>query len=1318
MTLLYSGTYSSGVTLSSTTESSIDIGSSAYLSNSAGGSYAFDAETISVGTITSAGQLMGQQTGLRFIGAGVATLGTIVNRTDGTVVGRIQGIYVSGAVGTIVNAGYIRGPNGFGVQSLEGGQVTDLSTGTIIGADIGVYMQATATVTNAGTIVSGFGYGVFLTEGGDVSNQSNGEISGGIEIAAAAGSVTNAGYILGRLSAYGLLMTDGGGVANQVSGTISGVGTGLGVRAASAVVTNAGVISGTANASSGTSSLGVYLFAGTVENLSTGTITGGSNGIYIDNGGKVFNAGVISGANKYGVRLNGGTVDNLSTGSISAGAIGVYVGGTIAGTVMNAGYIGGGKFGVLLYPGSAGTGDVDNESTGTIHGTTDGVFIDELGANVTNAGSIFGFTYGASLAGGTVTNLSSGAIGLVDSVAGVPYEPSIGVHMVSGDGTVVNAGLIQGSTYAVELGNAFTNRVIVDPGGEFVGTVNGGATVGGTLVNTLELASGASAGLISGLGTQFINFEQTVIDAGAQWTLTGANTQAAGTTLTNAGELAISGGGLNDAGGIVNNGDIEDDSSLTAASLNGTGLVEIGDGGTLTISGVVSTTETIGFAGTGLLSVTPAATPGQIDGLGGGGRIELSGVADATGASIVNGNTLAIARSASATIDLTLDPTQSYADDVFPIVIVAGVETIETADQVGPTVISAGESESVTGTQATTLAANASGTGGITVTGAGASFTTTGSFTVGDTSLASLLIEGGGGVTTTAGAVIANASGAAGTQVDVSGAKSDWRIAGALTIGANTSGQLDISGGGTVTAGSLDTAAIASAEGQITVTGPGSEMIVSGSATISDDGAGVLSVLNGASFSAQSLTIGSQGDSSGALIVSGNGTTLTVSGGLNIGTALGTGDLTVGPGAVIDASVIDLQGGVVLEGGLLDPTVFIENGGSTTGGYGTIASGFILLEGTVLSNGSKAGKSTEVLQGTLVGGGTATIGGTTSVNSPGILQMASHDTIEVSGAVLNAATTTFTDNLTPTGTYTVINSVIDVVFQDGTGVLQLDDIAAFGGTIATWRSGDEIIVAGGTLSGLGVSNGNTLTVNDSGSGAGVGGVDSIIFASAIDAGGFGIINGDTIVACFAKGTRIETGTGWIAVEALAVGDTVLTADGGHEPIVWLGQRAVNCAAHPTPAAVWPVCVQAGAFGAGVPARDLYLSPDHAVFVNEVLVPVKMLINGTSIARTQRNEITYFHVELPRHAVIHAEGLPVESYLDTGDRANFHLAGATIRLFPDFAAWHTPEMARLWETHGAAPFVTTGKDLAIAKAFVAANAPPREFSRARSTSITR
>ena len=49
----------------------------------------------------------------------------------------------------------------------------------------------------------------------------------------------------------------------------------------------------------------------------------------------------------------------------------------------------------------------------------------------------------------------------------------------------------------------------------------------------------------------------------------------------------------------------------------------IGAGSTLTASGSVGYAQTVAFAGGGLLALVPTLFSGQIDGLGGGGRIEL-----------------------------------------------------------------------------------------------------------------------------------------------------------------------------------------------------------------------------------------------------------------------------------------------------------------------------------------------------------------------------------------------------------------------------------------------------------------------------------------------------------------------------------------------------------------------------------------------------------------------------------------------------------------------------------------------------------------------
>ena len=48
-----------------------------------------------------------------------------------------------------------------------------------------------------------------------------------------------------------------------------------------------------------------------------------------------------------------------------------------------------------------------------------------------------------------------------------------------------------------------------------------------------------------------------------------------------------------------------------------------------------------------------------------------------------------------------------------------------------------------------------------------------------------------------------------------------------------------------------------------------------------------------------------------------------------------------------------------------------------------------------------------------------------------------------------------------------------------------------------------------------------------------------------------------------------------------------------------------------------------------------------MFIDDVLIPVKHLINGASIVQMKVNEVTYHHVELPRHDVILAEGLPTK-----------------------------------------------------------------------------
>ena len=255
-------------------------------------------------------------------------------------------------------------------------------------------------------------------------------------------------------------------------------------------------------------------------------------------------------------------------------------------------------------------------------------------------------------------------------------------------------------------------------------------------------------------------------------------------------------------------------------------------------------------------------------------------------------------------------------------------------------------------------------------------------------------------------------------------------------------------------------------------------------------------------------------------------------------------------------------------------------------------------------------------------------------------------------------------------------------FAGTTGQLTLANPALMQGTIIGFNAGETLSLAGLTdVTGVTLTAGNTLTVTES-AGPGL----TLRFDPAQSfSGTFGqaLVGGATsiTVSCFASGTLIRTPDGAVPVEHLRPGLRVLTQRGESVEIVWTGHRTVDCRHHPDPATVCPVRVRAGAFGPGLPSRDLLLSPDHALFVDDVLIPVRHLITGGAIRQMVMAEVTYHHIELPAHDVILAEGLPVESYLDTGGRANFG-TGGVVRLFPDFNA-------RLWEMAGCAPLVSNG-----------------------------
>jgi hypothetical protein len=216
-----------------------------------------------------------------------------------------------------------------------------------------------------------------------------------------------------------------------------------------------------------------------------------------------------------------------------------------------------------------------------------------------------------------------------------------------------------------------------------------------------------------------------------------------------------------------------------------------------------------------------------------------------------------------------------------------------------------------------------------------------------------------------------------------------------------------------------------------------------------------------------------------------------------------------------------------------------------------------------------------------------------------------------------------------------------------------------------------------------------------------------------------------IVPCFAAGTRLATPRGSILVERLREGDMLLTVSGKPRPVQWIGRRTLDCTRHISPERVKPIRIAAHAFGENRPSRALLLSPDHSVFVEDVLIPAKHLVNGTTVTQIDVRTVTYYHIELPVHDVLLAEGLPAESYLETGGRFAFQNGGGAMQLHPDFA----PDEARVgmvWRNFGYAPLIGSNGEVDRVRARLACQAQMLGFpvdcgpqpDRNRKTKLTR
>ncbi len=231
-------------------------------------------------------------------------------------------------------------------------------------------------------------------------------------------------------------------------------------------------------------------------------------------------------------------------------------------------------------------------------------------------------------------------------------------------------------------------------------------------------------------------------------------------------------------------------------------------------------------------------------------------------------------------------------------------------------------------------------------------------------------------------------------------------------------------------------------------------------------------------------------------------------------------------------------------------------------------------------------------------------------------------------------------------------SDLPIDFGKGGGTLDFSGVFAdYTGTITGFGTGDSILGNGINFGGdplVAHYANDVLTITDPGRPT-----QSVTFAIAGDytSANFNVQDNPngiefeiSYTPCFASGTSIATMDGDVAVERLAVGQAIRLHGRGSACITWIGHRRQHGGK--------VVRVRAGTLGPGAPRRDLILSADHGLYLDGVLVPAGLLADGETIVTEHRDEVTFWHVELDRHATLLAEGAPAESYLDTGNRRQF------------------------------------------------------------------
>jgi hypothetical protein len=1033
-----------------------------------------------------------------------------------------------------------------------------------------------------------------------------------------------------------------------------------------------------------------------------------------------------------GIRLTSANYTNpltiTSHGTITDPGQGIL--GQYNWTIQNAGSIYGANYGIRF---DGASGSIGN--TGTIAGRVFGIYFDnaDFAATIDNAGSIKGAggaaAFGAGLYGGG---------DFINEAAGTVTGDTFGVVIRGASGTIDNSGYISGGVQAIYMGA--TSSLLID----HAGAVFNGPVVACANATTaeIELASGASAGTLTGIGTQFTGFGTVAIDSGARWRIVGIHSSV---TIDNSGTVTGASDGLYlTAGGSVTN--------AMGASITGSS----GDG--VRIAGAAGTVDNSGtITGTGPFSVSLAdggsitnRTNGLLSGANFGAYITgATGTIDNSGTIIASINDAAYLYSGGAVIN---ESTGSIGGSRYGVNAFGSSVTVENAGTIsggvdavhlggtGTNRLIVDPGATFTGgvianaTAANTLELKAGGSGAISGIGSQyQNFQTVAidsgaTWNIGKISVATAIENAGtikgatDGLYLPAGGSVTNESagsiGGSNIGVYVLTAAGTVFNSGKIT-GTSRDGVL-LDAGGSVTnesggsiGGGLTGVYIVGGVGTLDNFG---SIAGSGAAAIFFTGGG--SVTNESSGSIS-------GNSNGAYIRGGTGTFD------NLGTITGTNQ--AGVYLADGGSVTNASGGKIFGGNdgidAVSSSAAVHNAGAITGagnsGISLQHGGTITNESTGTISGQFAAVYIRAAAGTIDNSGKIT-----STSGNGVYMVAggsvtNESTGSIGGGRYGVEIYGTSATLENAGT---ISGGVDALDLSGTGANRLivDPGAKFTGNILARTMAANTLeltsgAATGTISGLGTKYQNFQTVTiDSGAAWTVGGTEAGFSGTEIDgfnshdrldltdltfnagdtatvngsnklvvtdAGGNvtiqmdGAVSGDMFklvsdghtgtfleetnyTPCYLRGTQILTAMGQVRVEDLQIGDRVVTLGGEILPIKWIGRRAYTEWLAAGNRDVQPIRFTPGSIADHAPARDLYVSPEHAMFIDGMLVPAHLLVNGASILKVEDLEdIEYFHLEFDRHVVIFAEGAAAESFVDDDSRMLFHNADEYSRLYP-------------------------------------------------------